>query len=951
MRKLRTIITMLLVLTMAFSSFGVFAEESSVTSSVEANAMFSDIEAGSKVEQAVTKLVAHNIISGYPDGTFRPNGEITRGEFAAVITRFKGIADNLAADAVTGFSDLDNDTQNAWARPYVKAAVDAKIINGFDDGTFRAGEPVTYEQAVKMIICALGYEIVAQSEYAKLQAINAAGLTWSSGYIAAANKNNITIGAMTANVTAPATRGTVGILTSNALDAPELKVNDDGSYEKVEQEEEEKKLIELKGTVSGTYYTGLASDNVDVDLNELMITTTEETKTYTISSSLASSIDFEDIIGKYVVAYYDTQERIITSITPRNNTSVVVNEIDVLRPISGTSIKYYNDNGRQDAFDLANYTVLYNGKYVSSVAGLDTSFRNGQIEFIDSPNSKVAKITSYEVFVVNNFDKTNEKIYFRYGKTFDNGDGVPVNYYQFPSATSRKPIIYVNGAKKEFSSLSLSSYNVINYMESPRSAGGNSIKKMYVTTGSKTGTVTASDDTDRLVYLNDEEFYLTNDYNDYAVTTGDDAKAPFEIGDSYPYYFDVTGQIAAIKYNSASQGTYKFGYLVAAGENNNKEDVVRIVSADNGTMTEYVLPSNIKIDGTNVKDSEVADTLAIIAGNITNSYAATTMAQPIRFSVSGSTLKAIDTLSVGTGDEFSKTINGDVDSTVSKSSIKQGSVTCSMLSSTTKVLYVPDNVTDTKSYAKLSLDAAFRVAGSKRVEAFNVGSDKVAPFVIVYGSANPSHVFVATSPYMIVSKVSHSGDTMNITGYKNAATTESTITVDSANYKSAIPGATANYEDVAKGDLIRYIENNGNVVAIEIWYDADSPLQSADYVSDSNPLRKENKQVSGDSNSRYFRYGMIYAASDETKLMALSKYIPSDSVSSSEKADSTNAMYFKCNSAKIYELDSNGNVSVLESFASLNSYNETSNTASIAIMITPYDAAESAANIVYVVKN
>ena len=78
-----------------------------------------------------------------------------------------------------------------------------------------------------------------------------------------------------------------------------------------------------------------------------------------------------------------------------------------------TYTTYYNENGRQDSFDLANYTVLYNGKYVSSVAGLDTSFRNGQIEFIDSPNSKVAKITSYEVFVVNNFDKTNEKIYFR----------------------------------------------------------------------------------------------------------------------------------------------------------------------------------------------------------------------------------------------------------------------------------------------------------------------------------------------------------------------------------------------------------------------------------------------------------------------------------------------------------------------------------------------------------
>ncbi len=95
---------------------------------------------------------------------------------------------------------------------------------------------------------------------------------------------------------------------------------------------------------------------------------------------------------------------------------------------------------------------------------------------------------------------------------------------------------------------------------------------------------------------------------------------------------------------------------------------------------------------------------------------------------------------------------------------------------------------------------------------------------------------------------------------------------------------------------------------------------------------------------------MVYAASAETGLVALSKYVPADSVSSSDKADSTNAIYFKCNSAKIYELDSDGNVAVLETLDSINSYDEKTNTASIAIMITPYDTPESAAYIVYIVK-
>ena len=267
-----------------------------------------------------------------------------------------------------------------------------------------------------------------------------------------------------------------------------------------------------------------------------------------------------------------------------------------------------------------------------------------------------------------------------------------------------------------------------------------------------------------------------------------------------------------------------------------------------------------------------------------------------------------------------------------------------MLSSTTKVLYVPDDVTDTTSYAKLTLDAAFKTSGQKKVEAFNIGSDKVAPYVIVYGASNPSHVFAATSPYMIVSKISHSGDSMTITGYKNASATEGTITVNSEYFKgSAISGSISNYEDVEKGDLIRYIENNGNVVGIEIWYDASNPSRF-----DTLSNRVDDKSDS--ANSRYYRYGMVFAASDETGLVALSKYVPTDSVSTEDKASATNATYFNCKSSKLYELDSDGNVSVLESLASINGYDETSNTARVAIMITPYNTAESAALIVYIVK-
>jgi len=109
MRSLKKLITMLVAVAMILTSMGISALAAS----------FSDIT-DQRVSEAVDKLVGFNIITGYEDGTFKPDNQITRAEFAAIVTRMKGVADNLSTDAVTGFSDLDNDSSRAWARPYVR---------------------------------------------------------------------------------------------------------------------------------------------------------------------------------------------------------------------------------------------------------------------------------------------------------------------------------------------------------------------------------------------------------------------------------------------------------------------------------------------------------------------------------------------------------------------------------------------------------------------------------------------------------------------------------------------------------------------------------------------------------------------------------------------------------------------------------------------------------------
>lgn len=940
MKNLKKIMSLLVVLAFAFSCFAVYAEDgTNITSDVEATTTFSDITSGTVLGEAVTELVAYNIISGYPDGTFKPDGAITRAEFATVIARFRGIASNLAADAVTGFADLDSDSSRAWCRPYVKAAYDAGIISGFEDGTFRAGEPVTYEQAVKMVVCAINYDVIALSEHNKLMATNPESVTWSSGYIAAANKNGITKNAIVGDIRQNATRGLVAILTCNALNAPKINTvtdsNGNVSYE-VSNETNKEDVADTKekieGVVSGTYYTSLTSQNPDLQVNEIEILKTDgTTATYELSEKLLSTVDLEDLLGKRVTAYYSKSDGQIVSCTEKNTTITKITESQIVRPLSGSTIKYLDSSERNQSVSVSGYTFIYNGKYMDSMNldTLDSEFSNGYIEVVETSNSKLVKVKSYTVGVVSSFDKTKEKIFFKYGK----------GEYQFPSRTADKPTIYVGSTKTEFSSLSLSAYDVVNIYESPATAEGAALKKMYVTKGAKTGKVTATTDTHRKVEINSTDYYLTNDYYNYTPSTGDEEKAPFDLGESYTYYLDCTGQIAAVKYTAATAGTYKYGYVVVIGENDNGSQAVRLIT-DTGSDTVYTLKSSVKVDGVKIKDTQVASKLEAsatvansgyesVVGEWSGTASGTKYSQLIKYSLSGSYIDSIDTVLTdegGTGDNLSYdiTVSDGKSTNTSATQLKQGSKTFAV-DSVTKLLYVPDNRTDYSSYSVMKNTAAFAIANkSYYIEAFGIdATTKKAAFVLVYGF-NPSLQYRSNSPYMIVSKkfVDVEGDQTCFEGYVGTSTSLSTVKVSEEGYKdiSSIETMAAPSADlVDKGDVIRFIKDSkGEIVSLMIWYDASSPVQEGDASSESDAKNdlKRLLSVSDSLTSLALRYGMPLQVDADAKTLRQSIFVESDSADDDAKSDLANAKDYNCSSAKIFELTSSG-VNVVESLDSV----------------------------------
>lgn len=169
-------------------------------------ASFPDLDKSSNYAEAVSVLYDLGILTGYTDGTIKADGDITRAEFAAIVCRIKGL-ENAAnsAKGVTAFTDVPADH---WASGYINMATQQGIINGMGDGTFAPEENVTFEQAVKMVVAALGYTPKA----------NGMG-GYPTGYLAVASQTGVTSGVSGANGVA-ANRGTVAKLAYNALDVP-----------------------------------------------------------------------------------------------------------------------------------------------------------------------------------------------------------------------------------------------------------------------------------------------------------------------------------------------------------------------------------------------------------------------------------------------------------------------------------------------------------------------------------------------------------------------------------------------------------------------------------------------------------------------------------------------------------------------------------------------------------
>jgi len=314
---MKKVLSLVLALVMVLGSF-----------SFVSAAPMSDI-VGTANEDAITRLANLALLEGYPDGTFKPANNITRAEFAAVMVRAKGL-DAVAATAKglpTGFADVP---AYHWAAGYVGTASKLGIIIGDGKGNFKPEDPVKYEEAITMVVRALGYE----------QAAIAKG-GYPYGYLIVAKEIDLLDDAK-GTQGLPATRAFVAQITDNALEIPMMIQTGFGT--------------DTKWVVSGTNDTDekFLLDEMGFDTVEGRVEKANTDKnTITVGKEVldvAEGFDFYEVEGVEIKAWVDGDEVIVYTLEE----DVLFDAIDYVKADKELTLV-----GADDEYDVDADAILF----------------------------------------------------------------------------------------------------------------------------------------------------------------------------------------------------------------------------------------------------------------------------------------------------------------------------------------------------------------------------------------------------------------------------------------------------------------------------------------------------------------------------------------------------------------------------------------------------------------
>lgn len=821
-----------------------------------ASTKFSDVANDQIYANAVNTLSIMSIINGYEDGSFKPDQNVTRAEFAAMLMRTLKLG-HLGDTSAAGlpFSDIDdNNSDINWAIPNINTCYSMGIINGYDDGTFKPSANVAYEEAVKMIVCTLGYG--AGADVSKTP--------WYVDYMDAATRTGIVkIASKIGTAGTPATRACIAQLLYDSL---EVGLIENGMITEKTILSDYLGYKKCKGIIASDGVTSLTAPDVNLRDDEIQIYAYEEsTKQYETHTYTTTDSSLKDNLGREVEFYYANNGSALRTLmfcVIQDSSTLTINAANIEpADTENTILAYYEDrdaNRTKKASLDANNIVIYNGKLYGSndaTSRFDKSMIPdvGSFTLIDSDNDNkydIIKIDAYKLYFVSSRSaSTYEVVDNVLNNSANNENKITLN------KDNDRNLTIVNSGGTEISFSSIAVNNIVAVAESNNN-GGIVTRKAVVLADKVTGTVTASNN--KGVTIGGKMYYYSNaaPWVNTGISPVETLDRP-ENQDSGNYYLDMNGDIVAYSKDATSEKT-NYGFIKNhSNASAIDEEVVFEIITSNGAV-QIGTYSNTKVNGTTCATGQDVVN-ALKASAITGSRK---VQQLIKYSTKASNGKTVFD-KIYTAEDKSQGQKIEPDSLTRLSTINKGmsmkynatskkltnvdDSTISININNAMVMCVPDDLSSYSEFRRSTVSNEFKNGKNSFVEVYDVSATGIPEVVVLYGADSSEDVH-SLSPVYIFSEMEQAENPSEnnavmtqATGYMVSPSGSSSTFTNWLSKDGASIGDTLKLGDIYRAgtDTDGYmLVKNSNIIyrageAITFGIEQDSPsddMEDADYV-------------------------------------------------------------------------------------------------------------------------
>ncbi|MBQ3554233.1 MAG: S-layer homology domain-containing protein [Clostridia bacterium] len=809
MRMLKKLTAVILSAVLLLSCMCVFATETTET----------EVAPSNQHAYAVNILNVLGVLTDDEVVSFDETSNVTRAEFVRLVLKMIGYSDELTvSEESLKFSDVPF---TYWATPYIVYASDMGLISGYENGEFGPEDWLTYGQAVKIVLSAIGHT----KENSKLT-------DYPDSYIALASLLGL-LQNVGGNANNPIAKGDVAELIYNALEAEVVQQRSFGEEEfyvkdgvlMMEHYLDVKKVKgiwnadENKNVYGGTFPK---AGTIEIDRMPYYVGTVKRDET----------LLFKNVVC-YVKLAADDDATILYMEQGKGNYLEIKTE-DLAGSPSISAIPYYEGYSKTSAFIASDVNILLNGRYFkpkASVTSNDLKQPQTTLKLYDNDRDgeyEILQLVKAETAIIDKVDVNNEYLFFKYGKLVDGND-----YIDASNARKEKKVNIKNTEGAVVDPKTLAAWDVLEMYRTVDSA----YIEIIVSDQRIRGTVESITDDEYII--NGASYHLSQDYLDAFSAGHAKAEVP-SAGDSGNFYTSASGWIAGFVKGAGSEYLYAFmiGY---DGDPTDVSPKARVkLFSEEGEMLTLELANRVTLDGVTGLDDEAF--LKQIAANTYNHECV------VKFGRNAEgKLNYLDTpertsydASNPNGVRFELHYDGPMNWTAGY----ELENTNLRMTPKTIVFSVPGDLNNEKEFkvipnSKLPIDTErnvpviFDLYDSNEV--YRVGA-------CIYYSDGAAVSEQFTSPFLIVNRVTkfanEDGEILKrIQGLQTVSLSAGQGYTTEMTYEEAEPGLLP---ELSTGMMLRYILNTkGKILSIQHWYtpDKNRPFSQWGHESDTTANR------------------------------------------------------------------------------------------------------------------